>query len=169
VDGRYGPFDTAVDEVIELVERGPMLTGVTGTVDRAMVLIEDFEEATSIAWREDPAPTWNELRESEKSRVLEIRYRDPNLRQRDAELARLLERFGDVLTRRVPRPYRTVLDDVQADLFNCAFSRGFLGKQGRLFEFILTAYQLGGWPCGWQGRFPDGELLVFTARASRDR
>ena len=30
-----------------------------------------------------------------------------------------------------------------------------------LFDAILSIYEQGYFPCGWQGRFPEGKILVF--------
>ena len=35
------------------------------------------------------------------------------------------------------------------------------GKSERLYEDMFLAYQSGGWPCGWYGKYPEGQLVVF--------
>lgn len=35
-------------------------------------------------------------------------------------------------------------------------------RPSKLFTLMLEAFYRGGWPCGWKGRFPEGELLVFV-------
>ena len=35
------------------------------------------------------------------------------------------------------------------------------GEVIRLYEDMFLAYQSGSWPCGWYGKYPEGQLVVF--------
>ena len=35
------------------------------------------------------------------------------------------------------------------------------GTAERLYEDMFLAYQSGGWPCGWLGKYPEGKIVVF--------
>lgn len=51
--------------------------------------------------------------------------------------------------------------DIGGDLKQCLLARGIMGKGNSFFEDILEAYLLGGWPCGWEGIYPNGKLIVY--------
>ena len=46
-------------------------------------------------------------------------------------------------------------------IFLYAMSTIDSGKTERLYEEMFLAYQSGGWPCGWYGKYPEGQLVVF--------
>ena len=54
-----------------------------------------------------------------------------------------------------------IWDAVQQDIWFCMASRNSKNP-GRLFDLIEEAYLASGWPCGWKGRFPHGQLVVFS-------
>lgn len=34
-------------------------------------------------------------------------------------------------------------------------------ETGALIQSLLIAYSTGGWPCGWRGNFPDGNMILY--------
>jgi hypothetical protein len=55
-----------------------------------------------------------------------------------------------------------VVPYLEASLLACAFSRYFIGTQNLFLEKMLQMFFQGGWPYGWQGHYPEGNLLVFV-------
>ena len=70
-----------------------------------------------------------------------------------------LKRLGKILER-LPSPYAVIIDDIEADLSNYVSSCTILGGT-RFFNLVWDAYRQGGWPCGWEGIYPGGLLIVF--------
>ena len=55
---------------------------------------------------------------------------------------------------------KEIWDDVYSDLINCIKARAIVGKGNFFFEKIIEVYLSGGWPCGWEGNFPNGRMKV---------
>ncbi len=36
-----------------------------------------------------------------------------------------------------------------------------MGKSNEFYETLFKIYQSGGYPCGWEGNYPDGRLIVY--------
>ncbi len=50
--------------------------------------------------------------------------------------------------------------DIDADLFNCYLNNKYK-KNHPIWNMIEDAYFKGVWPCGWEGKYPEGKLVVF--------
>ena len=46
------------------------------------------------------------------------------------------------------------------DLFNCYLNNKYK-KNHPIWNMIEDAYFKGFWPCGWEGKYPEGKLVVF--------
>lgn len=57
-------------------------------------------------------------------------------------------------------PVSRVADDFSA-LYMYALATVDSGTTERLYEDMFLAYQSGGWPCGWLGKYPEGKIVVF--------
>lgn len=44
----------------------------------------------------------------------------------------------------------------------CALNRLVNGKTDNFYEKIFEVYKQGGWPCGWKGTYPIGEIIVYV-------
>ena len=55
---------------------------------------------------------------------------------------------------------RKVAEDFSA-IYMYALATVDSGTTERLYEEMFLAYQSGGWPCGWYGKYPEGQLVVF--------
>ena len=54
----------------------------------------------------------------------------------------------------------SLFSDVDADLFNCYLNNKYK-KNHPFWNMIEDAYFKGFWPCGWEGKYPEGKLVVF--------
>ena len=54
----------------------------------------------------------------------------------------------------------SLFSDIDADLFNCYLNNKYK-KNYPIWNMIEDAYFNGFWPCGWEGNYPDGKLVVF--------
>lgn len=158
-----------VEEVVKFAEEGPLLRpGATVGGERVRV-IHDFEEAKEFAYHryltdDEDAMNWTDLRERQAAKAVGAIYSDPAKQPLYDQAAALDDRLA-AAAQRLPPAYAEVCDDVVADLHNCVVSRMVFGAGDRLFDRVWDAYRRGGWPCGWVGAFPDGELVVFVPPA----
>jgi hypothetical protein len=53
-----------------------------------------------------------------------------------------------------------VRDNMVEDLM-CCLENEASGQSVKLFDENLMAYEQGGWPCGWLGKYPEGKLIVL--------
>jgi hypothetical protein len=161
----YGTHTALVQEILDFAEQGPLLRPAAPIEDGRFRVIHDFAEAMDHAYRrpisdDEDAPNWTDLREREASESLAATYRDASLSPVRAAVRQLLDRLTRAMSR-LPAPYAEIADDVAADLRNCAFSRAVFGADDRFFDLVSDAYARGGWPCGWDGAYPEGTLVVF--------
>jgi hypothetical protein len=58
---------------------------------------------------------------------------------------------------------KVALDSFRWDTLNALMANSYLytGHSSFFFLELLTVYEAGHWPCGWEGQWPDGVLLVF--------
>ncbi|WP_394796887.1 hypothetical protein [Armatimonas sp.] len=95
-----------------------------------------------------------------------------NNKEGQAEYGALQKRISELLHRSInslrqsfPNHNSVLLEAVpyvEASLLACAFSRFFIGTQNLFFEKMLQMFLQGGWPYGWQGHYPEGDLLVLV-------
>jgi hypothetical protein len=116
--------------------------------------------------------------DTEKSNVYKITNNDQylltnyNNKEEKAEYSALQKRISELLHRSIsslrqsfPNHNSMLLEAVpylEASLLACAFSRFFIGTQNFFFEKMIQMFLQGGWPYGWQGHYPEGDLLVFV-------
>ena len=54
----------------------------------------------------------------------------------------------------------SLFSEIDADLFNCYLNNKYK-KNHPIWNMIEDAYFKGFWPCGWEGKYPEGKLVVF--------
>lgn len=161
---RFGNNTNLVEEVIEFVESGEFFRKpYKGSLEN-IIVENSFEKAKEFAWSQDlpNCPlTWPDIREQEMSEVMSVRYSLSNFDEEDAALGELVDQFGDVLSKRLKGDYEELLDEIMGDMYNAAYCRAVNGVSDNLLEKIFMIYKNGGWPCGWEGDYPDGKLIVY--------
>ncbi|WP_090436936.1 hypothetical protein [Duganella sp. CF458] len=55
----------------------------------------------------------------------------------------------------------TLINNMQGDIARLIHCHAF-GDVHELWRAVQQAYLDGGLPCGWEGRYPDGRLVVFS-------
>lgn len=58
--------------------------------------------------------------------------------------------------------YIDIFEEIIGDLHMCALNRLVNGKVDNFYERIFEVYKLGGWPCGWEGEYPEGRVIVYS-------
>ena len=103
---------------------------------------------------------WNAARTNASKEVFSYCFENQiDLSKFDSYFAlQISQACSSIVTEQHPGFY--YYDDVEADLTMIA--RGILvEKTPPLLTKMRTAYEAKLFPCGWKGKFPDGELLVF--------
>jgi hypothetical protein len=125
----------------------------------------DLAYAIKLAWQQEMEHeeilSWTDLRSLEVAKVWSERYKLDDWGEIERNLTVLYDEFYKHLTKSVNKKFHDLLDDIVSDLRNCAFTRAVLGKSNLFFENMLHGYLLGGWPCGWEGRYPNGKMVIY--------
>ncbi|MFV5516523.1 hypothetical protein [Acinetobacter gerneri] len=56
-------------------------------------------------------------------------------------------------------PY--LLDSIYSDFTKIVFN-DYTKLNNQFFNNLLQVYLAGGWPCGWEGQYPKGKLVIFS-------
>jgi hypothetical protein len=163
------PNAALVEEVFSLVDARCILK--TGKEPLPELVVEpSLVRAKELAWNETyPSYTWTDIRELAVAAVHSDAHQTPG---RD-QIRRSISNRGSELLPRLRRylsgAHADLLDDILADLTNCAFKRAVQGPRPGLLEDIYQVYASGGWPCGWAGNYPDGRLVAYYPPAEARR
>lgn len=126
--------------------------------------LNDFDTALKLAFEHyyfNKEYTWTNLRDKESSRLLGKIYQDKYFEEIKSKVQIFLKKIDTSITLKLNPPYDELMDDIISDLSDCFISRFIDGKSNPFFEKIFEAYQSGGWPCGWEGEWPEGNPIVF--------
>lgn len=164
----FGKYSKQVQEVIIFIEKDFSLGKSSARkIHFPTRLIDDFNEAKNIAWgQENQFMSWVDIRENEASEILAERYKMHDFKVLDDELGVLIDYFHSVLRKKLHGEYIDLLDDIAADLYNCAYARAVHGIKDGLFEKIFFTYRAGYWPCGWTDDYPNGNMLIYKLKVS---
>ncbi|HET9954527.1 MAG TPA: hypothetical protein VFQ61_08480 [Polyangiaceae bacterium] len=146
-----------LSESARLLRGGPALDSVR--VEKNWARAQFF--AWSATYGEDEF-TWTDLRQLERSNIEEAIYERPD----ESALREALAKDEAILLQRLQQLQQVqkldILDDVYADLRNCLAQRAVFGTGEGFFEELFRVYASGGWPCGWEGPYPDsGKLIAY--------
>lgn len=105
---------------------------------------------------------WTDLREQITKNINE-RIFDSNLAKSE-----LLKYWYDAafnkIENKIPEQIYDAIDDIHYDLFCIALNSSLGGNKEVFFSQIEEIYKQGGWPCGWKGTYPQGEIIVFLPK-----
>ena len=154
---------TGLAEEVMAFPEGNKLLRSSDNVSLSWHVIHDFEQAKRLAWNTPiggEEMLWTDIRESVMADVRGATYGNPSLYEMKQSLADRLKYLGVLVRQRLDDRHQELLNDIVGDLFCCALNRSVKGANG-FFEQLFNAYQAGGWPCGWDGTFPHGRLIVY--------
>ena len=146
-----------VDEVRKLVPR-LLRECERSRTDRYEFEI-DFERAKDFAWSQETTPVWTDIKERELAPITAARDTGAG-RKIERHLSDHFRDLFDLLERSLPAEYLEAAEEIASDLIACVSARAHVGSH-RFFDLLRGAYDLGGWPCGWVGPYPDGKMIVF--------
>jgi hypothetical protein len=178
VDGetemKYGKNSDKVQEVIDFVCSGQILNITPAFTDTSVIIENDFNRVVCRARTQDIEEgededklTWKDIRSAEMRQVYAKMYELSDFGAVEKELTELPAESYKCLRRKLPRQYHEILDEIIGDLYACFFARAVDEAGSPFFERLLSAYQSGAWPCGWEGRYPEGKLAVYAPAGER--
>lgn len=156
----YGVFNNLVEDVIQFSKN--FQSQHSNNISNKINIINDIKKAEHLAYDEifgEDEYNWKDIRELEMSAVWGIYY-TMSENEKPKGLEELLEVISDNV-RKSSFEYSIFYNDVVADLTNCAINRAINGKNSSFFEELFEIYQLGAFPCGWSGDYPEGKIIAF--------
>lgn len=157
---KFGVNTPLVDEVIQLAQDRLIFAKYTDAAS-TWTRIYDLQDAEQLAWHAtfgDNEYTWSDIREREIAEANSRGYYLP--KQVQDALEANLTTLTRLIQPQLDEKYIELFDDIVGDLYNCALNRAVHGASG-FYEEVFRAYRSGGWPCGWDGNYPDGRLAVY--------
>lgn len=165
----YGKNSEKVQEVIDFVGSARILNITPAITDPSVIIENDLDRALYKArtqeideYGDEGKLTWEDIRSEELSYVNEKMYKLSDFSAVKKELTQLLTTFFESLSETLPEQYEATMNEIIGDMYACARARAVDEDGSPFFERLLKIYQSGGWPCGWEGRYPEGTLVVFV-------
>jgi hypothetical protein len=154
-----------VREVAELALGGRVLGGGAQGLAGVVVTLRDFGRALEAACRQETEDesviSWEDIRGLEMSKVWEALYGRPDYKEVAACYGALCDEIDRSLEKTLPPRFREIADDVGADFRGSVFNRVAGSTPSPFYERLFQVYAAGCWPCGWEGAYPEGSLLVY--------
>lgn len=137
------------------------LTKVSAPPTDVFVLVDDITKAYDFATMQclEGNEDWTDLRENMAAETLGAAYEINDGSQK------LDEVFGSWQSWKFRFPQEMidagVASEVESDFLLIAKSLTIPSSSSSFFEMLLNFYRAGYWPCGWQGEYPKGHILVY--------
>lgn len=96
---------------------------------------------------------WADLKSSQ-SLVLEYATDEDDYFWTDGFSERIYEQLINTI-------YEIFINEIDEDLFNCFLNEKY-SLHNNFWNMLFNYYYKGVMPCGWQGEYPEGELVVFA-------
>jgi len=166
---RYGKHTNLVQEVIDFIQHHELFESSVPFVDDITV-INDYELAKQLAFSQDSRVVdviWQDVKSNESASLFSFIDEEANLHEIDNELSEIFESADNYKEDFIPFDYLDISEEVESDLYKGALNRFIHGDKMNFYEKIFRCYQSGGWPCGWEGNYPQGEIVVYIPAAGR--
>ena len=154
----FGENAPLVQEVIDFPQTGIDLVLKKKSSD--FVYITNLEEAEYYYHEKfciDDYAIWGDILDRKRGEILGVFFK---CKKKNDSLTDLLNAVS-LNPNSLHIKYEELDDAITSDLYSIAMSRAINGKNHKLFELMFKAYKNGGWPCGWEGNWPDGKLVVY--------
>ena len=53
------------------------------------------------------------------------------------------------------------IEEIGGDFGTILHERSVYGGRPRFYNRLYAIYRAGGYPCGWEGRYPEGRMVVY--------
>lgn len=172
-ENRFGPGTALVVQVIQFVDSGGVLRGKFRPspdlpypvhVIHSLNDVERFRSFEHPRSEIDSSWEWQDIRSSSEcafsaasNRVADWWNGPGALLQKEGL------RFGHILRAQLGElvPEDECLE-IADQLWSLMMNRSVLGPNDLIYERLWQYYLASGYPCGWRGTYPDGELVVFS-------
>lgn len=157
---KYGHYHNQVKEVIDFSKTFKAVA--SHDISYFTKIINDEEKAKYYAYEDvigEDEYAWKDIKENEMSEVWGKFY-ELNDDQKPQNLDMLLKIFSENV-RSATTEFNTFLEEIVADLNNCAINRAVNGKTDNFFEKLFKIYKAGYFPCGWDGDYPYGSFIAL--------
>lgn len=160
---KFGENTQLVEEVMDFIRYSKMFNNKNINENNFKV-VKDFNEAQNLAWSQDSSEVdtvWEYVKSKEAESIVEKVYDLDLVTQQDA----LYDFFSDhdnYSKYFLPFDYIDINEEIEGDLTICALNRLVNGETNNFYEKIFEIYKNGGWPCGWKGTYPIGEIIVYV-------
>jgi hypothetical protein len=153
---RYGPHTQQVDQLLGWFDRGELLQ-FRQPLRGPFLAVPSLAEAWVIAQNRQPGQIdWTEIREREEASLDESGWlNSPQWSRYKDEIEGLLIVVSEKVEAQLSPEYRVIIDDVIADLRDCAVCLALHGRLDSFHGRLWEGYALGGWPCGCTGKEPE--------------
>lgn len=119
---------------------------------------------------EDNFMDWQAVRSREESKTVGAKQGHPHYDLIKTKMREDIDGIEEFLLNTLPAEYTDYYfdstNDIHADLAACIESRLVMGTANSFFETVFRVYKAGGLPCGWEGKYPDGKLVVFVPESN---
>jgi hypothetical protein len=143
-----------------LITEGPFLRGLKNEPDDCF-MVNDIKKADriSIATDDEEYWPWIDVRESESAAFSD---------KKPENYGEIMDTWEEIMLsfieKNLPDNFSKMFNDIEADLFNCCINI-YVNGQNKLFDRMWEIYSQGGWPCGWKGEYPKGQLVVYSPKS----
>lgn len=161
------PWVTAkASQVLQLLS-GEDLFSFNELPDFPVVIEDDFEKAVARVSQVDGI--WSVTMDAKVTDVFRHMFSLQGYDAHSVEAADLYAEHECVFKRRfqTSKYYSECYDSIVGELYHCYLSRLF-NMNDEFWEQIFQIYNVGCWPCGWEGAFPPlGKFVVFTEKPNQ--
>jgi len=161
---KYGQNANLVQEVIEFILYNKLF-GSKNYLPQDITIIDDYERAKELAFSQDLKLVdviWQDVKSNESASLFSSVYEKENLKETDNDLSEIFESSDNYNEDFIPFDYWDISEEIESDLYKSALNRFINGDKMNFYERIFRCYQSGGWPCGWEGNYPNGKLIVYV-------
>ncbi|WP_307220285.1 cytoplasmic protein [Paenibacillus tundrae] len=161
---KYGQNTSLVLEVIKFISNNKLFES-NSHFPKDVTIVDDYERAKQLAFSQDLKlvdVTWQDVKSNESAALFSSIYKEENLKETDNELSEIFESSDNYNEDFIPFDYWDISEEIESDLYKIALNRFINGNKTNFYEEMFECYQSGGWPCGWEGIYPNGKFIVYV-------
>lgn len=127
-------------------------------------VIHDFQEAKFYAFEKEDyegtgGSTWNDIREHQFSEAMSFLYSMSDYKEKAKKIRSI--NIPEVDEIQYTDEALQIEEEIYTDLLLCVRCKMLGGDKNEFFEKMFKIYKLGGWPCGWSGKYPEGNFIAY--------
>lgn len=154
-----GKNTAIVAEVFKLVTSGRLLKPIEAFTGNYPV-ITDYNKAEELAYYTEvgePGYLWTDIFSLEISNITCEKYPEGVEEPKD-----LTGEMYSELEKNLDKKYlENSIDDIYSNLCEILEFRMKQGKNHAFLASLFVIYKQGCWPCGWEGNYSDGKIIVY--------